>query len=207
MALALLGQLLTLSRTHFMSGAHFLYYTNLSNLLVILVMAALLYFELKARRAGRIIALPAWFSRARFVAAAGILLTFAGFSLLLLPRMQADYLLSVDNLLVHNLVPLLACLDFLLFDAQPPHKPHRAWQGLALPLFYLLLILLLGLAGQRYHQNQAAPYFFMDAEQNGWLSAGQGKLGVLWWLLIITGLQLMLSRLLLGLRKLVARAE
>ena len=199
--LGILGQALTFSRARLAPGAHFLYYTNLTNLLAIALMAALLAFDLRALKAGRPAAVPGWLQVPRFAITAGILLTFAGFSLLLLPRMEASYLLSADNLLVHNLVPLLAGLDYVLFAEPGPGKDIRAWQGLWAPALYAVLVLALSLMGVRFLEGAAAPYFFMDPAQNGWFSAGEGRLGVAWWLLIILALQLALSRLLLGLNK------
>ncbi len=199
LSLGILGQALTFSRARLAPGAHFLYYTNLTNLLAIALMAALLAFDLRALKTGRPAAVPGWLSVPRFAITAGILLTFAGFSLLLLPRMEASYLLSADNLLVHNLVPLLAGLDYVLFAEQG--KGIRAWQGLWAPALYAVLITALSLMGVRFLEGAAAPYFFMDPSQNGWFSAGEGRLGVAWWLLIILALQLALSRLLLGLNK------
>ena len=198
--LGILGQVLGLSRSDFMSGTHFLYYTNISNLLVIALMAMLLIRVLRAPDRQ----LPPWLSAARMALSAGILLTFAGFTLLLLPRIDPDYLYSPGNLLVHYLVPLLACLDFVLFPDSPPHpRPRLAW-GLLLPLIYFLFSICLTQSGVRMHGGYA-PYFFLDYKTNGWFAAGGGSLGVFWWFLILLGLQLLLSKVLLGLRDLTAR--
>ncbi len=193
------GQLLTLGRSNFMSGAHFLYYTNISNILVLALAIVMLVKEIRAWRAGTQPAYSKGLNVLQFILAAGIMLTFTGFTLLLAPLMPASYLLSLDNLLVHILVPLLACIDFVLFY-QGRAKDLRLRYGLILPFSYLLLFLLLAAVGYRFHSG-VAPYFFLDYEQNGWLTAGDGKLGVVWWSLILLALQLFLSRLLLGLRK------
>ena len=202
--LGLLGQFIGFRRSNFMSGAYLLYYTNISNCLIVLLSGILLGLELRSVKAGQQLVFPAWLSRIRFILTSGILLTFAVFSLLLMPLMRADYLLSPDNLLVHNLVPLLACLDFILFDLFYPPGKHRILSGLILPLAYLLFVIILSLTGQHF-DGRSAPYFFLDTQANGWFSAGNGRLGVFWWLLIISLLQLVLSRLLLGLRKLASR--
>lgn len=198
LVLGLLGQYLGLRRGNFMSGAHFLYYTNITNILAVLLMAVLLVYAIQNK------SLPVWLSAKRFVITAGILLTFVAFTLLLLPRMNPAYLASLDNALVHFAVPLLACLDFVLFDSHEPKRKGFVLYGLALPFFYFVFVLVLSLNGQHFH-GTAAPYFFLDYETNGWLTAGDGKLGVAWWFFIILALQLVLSRVLLGLKKIILR--
>jgi hypothetical protein len=201
MILGIVGQVLGLSRSNFMSGTHFLYYTNISNLFVIALMAVLLIRVWRAPDRQ----LPPWLAAARMALSAGILLTFAAFTLLLLPLLSADYLLSPDNLLVHYLVPLLACLDFVLFPDSPPHpRPRCAW-GLLLPLTYFLFSICLTQSGVRMHGGYA-PYVFLDYKTYGWFAAGGGNLGVFWWFLILLGLQLLLGKVLLGLRDLTARS-
>lgn len=197
--LGFLGQVLTLTRSNFMSGEHFLYYTNISNILAMVLTAALFIKEAKALMSGADAEIPPFLEKLRFALAAGILLTFAGFVLLLAPQMSKRYLLSVDNLLVHFLVPLLFFVDFVMFSSFPTAR-LRLPLGLLLPLAYLLLVLLLFAIGHRFY-NGVAPYFFLDYEKNGWFTAGEGKLGVFWWCLILLLLQLFISRLLLGLRK------
>lgn len=198
--LGLLGQFLASNRSNFMSGAHLLYYTNITNAFAIALMAILLVVALTKKP------LPSWLSGFRFVVSAGILLTLVVFSLLLLPRMEPAYLLSLDNLLVHFVVPLLTCADFILFDEHSLKKKGYALLGLVLPFAYFVFAITLSLKGQRFH-GMAAPYFFLDYEKNGWFSAGEGKLGVAYWFLIILALQLVLSRILLGLKRIVQRAN
>lgn len=196
--LGLLGQAISFRRMGSNPVSHFFYYTNLSNILVM----ALSLFTLLAMLRGR--HLPGWLGKARFAFSAGILLTFVGFSLLLAPRQPASYLFSPDNLLVHNLVPLLACIDFLLFDEGllAGRLPALGY-GLCLPGGYLPLVFSLGLGSIRFQKGAVVPYFFLDYQQNGWLGAGDGKLGVFWWLLLILVFQLSISWMLKGLKTLV----
>lgn len=198
--LGALGQVLSLARSGFRMFPHFLYYTNISNLLIIVLMLALLWHERDGSREGGRAKPSRALSFLRFPMIAGILLTFVGFSLLLLPRMSRDYLTSPDNLLVHFIVPLLACADFVLTSG-PPHGARRSLlQGLLLPALYFLFSIALSLSGVRF-AGGSAPYFFLDFQANGWFSAGGGKLGVFWWFFLLLALQLFLSRLLLGLRE------
>ena len=201
--LGIMGQYFTLNGSRPASGAHFLYYTNISNILISLLAAVLLVLELRALMAGNALILSRWLRKIRFALTAGILLTFVVFSLLLIPKMPLNYLTSPSNLLLHNLVPLLASLDFILFSHSRGEN-LTVWPGLALPLAYFFFIFGLMLSGVRFN-NSAAPYFFLDFQANGWFTLGGGKLGVFWWLLIITGLTFILSKILLELQKLVDR--
>lgn len=202
--LGILGQVFSLNGRSFASGSHMLYYTNISNVLVTLLAATLLALDLPMLRKGKPLALPGWLGNIRFALTAGILLTFAVFSLLLIPRMSLSYLSSPSNLLVHNLVPLLACLDFILFSHGLEGKRQSPLPGLALPWLYFVFVMALMLAGTRF-SGGTAPYFFLDYHANGWFTAGGGKLGVSWWLLILGALTILLSRILLGLQNLAAR--
>lgn len=199
-ALGLLGQFIAFQRTAFRADRHVVYYTNLSNILAIIVA---LYLLIKHSRIGKgqpLIA-PTWVGKLRFAASAGISLTFVGFSLLLIPMTPASYLLSVDNLLVHNLVPILSVLDYLMFDEGVEEGQPRLRWGLLLGFFYLLLTLTLFQSGFRYARGAAGPYFFLDPDINGWFTLQQGKLGVVWWMFIILFVQLALSHLIQRWRK------
>ena len=201
--LGVMGQYLALNGSKPASGAHFLYYTNISNILVSLLAFALLALELRALGAGKALALPRWLGKVRFALTVGILLTFVVFSLLLIPKMPLNYLASPSNLLLHNLVPLLASLDFILFSHNKG-EGLTVWNGTALPLAYFVFVFGLMLSGVRF-SGSAAPYYFLDFQKNGWFAIGGEKFGVFWWLLIITGLTLVFSKILLVLQKFVVR--
>lgn len=199
--LGFLGQAASMMRHQFMSGNHFLYYTNQTNALIILLMAVLIGYEWKARGTVQPALLPGWLAHVRFVLTSAILLTFAGFSLLLIPLVDRDYLLSPSNLLVHNAVPLLAGLDYVLFSRRD-ERP-RTWTALVGPAAYVLFTLILAQTGHRFH-GSVAPYYFLDYETLGWLKAGEGRIGVIWWLMILGAVQLAIGKILTGLRKLAS---
>lgn len=185
------------------SSAYFLFYTNLSGIWTMLMSAALLILECRALESGASLQLPSWLHALRFSMAAGVLMTFAGFSLLLVPKVPLSYLSSPANLLAHNLLPLLAALDFILFPHGDALRRPVA-QGLLMPFLYLLFAGALMLTGVSF-AGSPAPYFFLNVWENGWLGAGNGRLGVVWWVLLIAALFLMMSWLLLGFRRLAAR--
>lgn len=202
---ALLGQAVSLRHVGFMTGAHYLYYTNLSNIWTLLLALSLLIIELYTLSRGKAARLPAWLHKLRFALTVGVLLTFVVFSLLLAPMMAGTgYLLSLPNLLVHNLVPLLAGLDFVLFDHGAPRKPSLLW-GLMMPSLYVAFALLLARFGAFFGQGSRFPYFFLDYEKNGWFSLGGGRLGVVWWILLLSGLLLLMGKALLALQRRAAK--
>lgn len=201
--LGVLGQWVSIRQHHFMSGNHFLYYTNLTNVLIILLMAVLILYDWKANRIGKPVEVPGWLQQARFILTTAILLTFVGFSLLLIPLVDRDYLLSPSNLLVHNAVPLLTGVDYVLFSGRD--KQPRLLTALAGPAVYVLFALALALGGHRFH-GSVAPYYFLDYEKLGWLTAGEGRLGVIYWLLMLGAVQLVIARILSGLRNLARKS-
>ncbi len=199
LAAGALGQVISLRQGGILSGSYFLYYTNVSNILVTVMGGVLLILALKAGRRGEMLLLPRWLLRIRYALTSGILLTFIVFSLLLVQTVPLSYLASPANLFVHNLVPLLACLDFILFRHTREER-QSLLPGLALPFAYAVFALALSFSGVRFN-GQALPYFFLDFHANGWFTVGGGTLGVFWWLLILGALTLLLAFLLRGLQR------
>lgn len=75
---------------------------------------------------------------------------------------QRDLVASVGNELLHTVVPVLAVLDWLLFDSRGRYRWRYAFFWLAFPMAYLLFSLLRGLVVHRY------PYPFIDAGELGY---------------------------------------
>lgn len=193
-AMALLGQYFTFLRSGRVSPSHFLYFTNISNLLSLA--AALVFFVCEFIRRPP----PQWLLRVRLACAAGIALVFVVFSAVLSPLMDAAYLNSRDNIIVHNLVPWLCVLDFLLFDHGYVKTSRAWWPGLASPLAYFALAFTLSRLGTFFGSGRY-PYFFLNDEANGWFTLGGGKLGVAWWVLILCLLQWGISKALVALQR------
>ena len=199
LAAGALGQVVSLRQGGNIAGPFLLYYTNISNILVTVMGGGLLILALKAGRRGEMLLLPRWLLRVRYALTSGILLTFIVFSLLLVPTVPLSYLASPANLFVHNLVPLLACLDFILFrHTREERQPLLT--GLTLPFAYVVFSLALSFSGVRFN-GRAVPYYFLDFQTNGWFTVGGGTLGVFWWLLILGALTLLLAFLLRGIQR------
>ncbi len=205
-----LGQLTQGEPGDFMSRSRWLYYTNQSNLIIMLVVAVLLVYDvLRLVRRDHAPVAPDALQTVRFVATVGVMLTFVVFSLLLTPEMlrngQGAYLTTTSNICVHNLVPILAILDFCLF-AWPWKTGGRTYLlGAIMPLAYVAFVYIGGPLGLTFGEGKRVPYFFFDYVANGWFSLGNGRFGTAYWLVILTLSVLGMGLLLIAIKNRVAR--
>ncbi len=191
--IGIVGQLAgtVFDHTDFMSGGHFLYYTHQSNLAVMAVIAVFLVYDiLRLVRGARAPMPPNWLMIVRFSVTVAIALTFLVFSMLLTPQMiaesHADYLFSINNLCVHNLVPLLAVLDWCLFGYPIRARRWTFLWGAIMPLYYCVFALVLSTTGaDAFGSGRKVPYFFFDYDKIGWLRIQNGQPGFVWWFLIL----------------------
>ena len=150
-----------------------LYYTNLSNLLV------LIYFALVAPLLYARASLRWLIPHAEFALTMTILLTFAVFHLWLFPdvrrqlrgvrRTRLFCIVCADNLVVHYIVPLLTlCYWLLCSPGKAALSARDALTWTAVPLAYLLAILVRApLCGPIYGTSSAYPYPFLDIPARG----------------------------------------
>lgn len=160
-----------------------LYFTNLSNLLVIIISAIFLYFDDEETE------IKEFWHILRFMATNAIVLTFLVFNSLLLPKMISDgntaYLFSINNILVHNLIPILMIVDYLLYGKKLPFK--KMYLIFILPAIYFVVALLYNpVFGITFPGDSPTPYFFLDYKANGWLKLKGGffNIGVFYWIII-----------------------
>jgi hypothetical protein len=108
---------------------------------------------------------------------------------------QRDLVQSVGNQLLHTVVPLLAVLDWLLFDTRGRYRWRYALYWLAFPLGYLAFALLRGLVVHRY------PYPFIDAGKLGYdgVAVSTVVFAVSFW--ILGAIFVLIDRLLSGRRR------
>jgi hypothetical protein len=92
---------------------------------------------------------------------------------------QRDLPEAIGNQLLHTVVPLLAVLDWLLFDERGRFRWRYALYWLAFPLGYLAFALLRGLVVDRY------PYPFINVNDLGYDGVSISSVGfaVAFWLL------------------------
>ncbi len=208
--LGVVGQLTSYGTSSFMSSSHLLYFTNMSNLWIMTVVLVLFIYSLiHIIRNDDRPEIPGWLQSVRFIFTVAITLTFLVFSVLLTPQMisqgNSSYLLSVSNMCVHNLVPLLSIADFLLFGYEYRSGRHAYLLGLIMPLLYTAFALILSAFGSFFGDDRV-PYFFFDYEANTWLGAGK-SIGVVYWLIILSASVLGMSALLLLLKNIVAKRK
>jgi hypothetical protein len=86
---------------------------------------------------------------------------------------------AIGNQLLHTVVPLLAVLDWLLFDRQGRFRWRYAVYWLAFPLGYLAFALVRGLIVDKY------PYPFINADKLGYDGVAVSSLvfAVAFWIL------------------------
>ena len=149
------------------------YYTNVSNLVV------LLYFGLAAPRLYASQALAPLIPHVEFIVTLCIMLTFTVFHLLLFPavrpslrgmkRTRTFSIMLVNNLIVHYIVPWLVFFYWLL--CAPGKQALRIWDAplfTLLPLGYLLFIFLRAPAcGNICGEDSPYPYPFLNCRKNG----------------------------------------
>lgn len=144
----------------------FRYYTEDSNLFLLVAAALWLFFEGRYLRDG--VAIPDWVRVVKYAATCTTTVTLMVVLTVLAP-MEHDYgglLFSGSMLYVHTLCPLLALVSFLFFEGEP--KLHRSDVGIALvpTALYALVAIVLNVVNV-WH----GPYpFLLVHEQPVWLS-------------------------------------
>jgi hypothetical protein len=107
---------------------------------------------------------------------------------------------AVGNQLLHTVVPLLAVLDWLVFDQRRRYRWRYALYWLAGPLAYLAFAVVRGLIGHTY------PYPFLDVNELGYGGLAKSAVGfaVAFWVLGL--LFVLIDRIPIG-RKLDSSAD
>lgn len=150
------------------AGIMFLtYFTNLSNIFVDLVLGYFLYFNIKSLTGKKEIKFGNTAYRIKFLATISITLTFLVFMLILAPNNPGGFLYAYfrngcGSFGVHFLNPLLAILDFCLFDYEFISTKNDAFYGIIPPIVYVVFIMLLSILGVRWDDVMYAPYNFLN---------------------------------------------
>ena len=178
-----LGIALTACSTDFMGGSViFNYFTVQSNLFMIfmafvMLCNEILEFIIKKSFVNQIILY------AKFIATIAVTLTFIVFFTMLAPLVGINYLLSFNNFSLHAIVPILAIVDFVLFDTDINISYPKSLIGTAMPLYYVFFVYIGVPFNLRYGENIKFPYFFMDYEANGFLF--EKGFGVIAWVVVL----------------------
>jgi hypothetical protein len=119
----------------------------------------------------------------KFAATIAVTLTFIVFFTMLAPLVGINYLISFNNFSLHAIVPILAIVDFILFDTDINITYPKSLIGTAMPLYYLFFVYIGVPLNLRYGENIKFPYFFMDYETNGFLF--EKGLGIIFWIIVM----------------------
>ena len=164
----------------------YVYYTNISNYLCVAVMLAELIQVLRSKEDGYITVHP----KLKFMGLVGILLTFLMFNLIMAPTKTLVYILSIRNVSLHILIPILYVLDWFLFYERKKTTWKYPLIALTVPASYMALLLIqaavlkfdtsiLCFAGDA---PLIYPYFFLNYDELGF-----GGL-ILWAVIIVAAL-------------------
>ena len=154
----------------------FRYYTNLSNLLV--VMFYMFRTVIRIRRSydgfyGKIVFSEIWFYSVTMC----IFLTFGIFHFVLYPQLKKSpsgshefkFLHSLSNYCVHYIIPLLSLLNWFLFSDKMALQYFWAVIWTIIPLIYVVYAQILGAKNMIIENTESAyPYDFMDTKKHGW---------------------------------------
>ena len=142
-----------------------LYYTVLSNLLVVIFTGYLLW---KMRREG-----DHWQSssllRLKGAITMSIMITCVIYHFMLAPLTKDFY--RLENFLCHYIVPLWFLADTIIFDKSRQYKWFDPMLWTSLPLSYMIFAILNGFVLKMDVPNakdSPFPYFFLNANKYGW---------------------------------------
>lgn len=161
----------------------FTYFTNLSNIFLDLVLLLFIYFDIelllsKGKRERR--SNPAYITK--YVATISITLTFLIYLTLLAPTNANGFVYAYLNngagsLCVHMVGPVLAIIDFLLFDYRYVSSKKHALFATIPPLAYVVFVVILSSCGVRWG-TKYAPYNFINfGAPTGWFGFDLSLLG------------------------------
>lgn len=172
------------------------YFTNLSNIFIDIVLAVFLVQDLFLRKGGK--KRKNLYYRIKFLATISITLTFFVYMLILAPNDNDGFWMAyfrngAGSFCVHFATPVLAILDYLLFDYEFESKSRDVLYGVIPPLCYLAYVFLLSAFGMRWGNGMTAPYNFLNYGASvGWfgfdlstMSAESFGVGVVYMILVL----------------------
>ena len=178
-----LGIIFTAQSSAFMGGASvFFFFTVQSNIFIIAMALIFLINEIFL-----LINKKSFINQTllfiKYVATVAITITFLVFFTMLAPLMGIDYLLSFNNFSLHAIVPILAIVDFILFDTDIKLTYKNSLLATISPICYVIFVYVGAIFKLQYGANLYYPYFFLDYETNGFLF--EKGFGVIVWIIIL----------------------
>ena len=180
-----LGIVFTFLSSSFMGGSSvFLFFTVQSNITIIAITGVFLVNDILVflKKKPFVNQVLLFF---KYVFTIAITITFLVFFTLLAPLMGISYLLSFNNFSLHAIVPILAMVDFFLFDTDIKITPLKSLTGCIMPLYYVAFVYIGVPLGFQYAENLKFPYFFLNYEKYTWFNITKEGLGVFYWIIIL----------------------
>ena len=179
----ILGIVFTAQSSKFMGGASvFFFFTVQSNIFIIAMALLFLVNEIVF-----LIKKKSFVNQTllyiKYVATVAITITFLVFFTMLAPLMGVDYLLSFNNFSLHAIVPVLAIIDFFLFDIEINLTYPKSLLATIAPIAYVAFVYIGAIFKLQYGENLYYPYFFLNIETNGFFF--EKGIGVIPWIIIL----------------------
>lgn len=157
------------------SGPQFLtFFTNLSNIFIDVVMLVFLAQDFSMLKSGGKRPLSNGWYVVKFMATISITLTFLVYLLLLAPLNEGGIIGSYlhnngGSFCVHFITPVLAILDFILYDYRMESSRKHILFAVVPPLCYVGFVIILAALGVRWYGDMYAPYNFLNfGAETGW---------------------------------------
>ena len=189
-----LGIVLSASSDSFMGNGYvFMFFTVQSNLTIMGISLVFLVNDIRMMFKKESF-LNNIFYLIKYTFTIAILITFLVFFIMLAPTLGIDYLLSFKNFSLHAIVPILAIIDFFVFDKDIKLTYHNSLVGTFMPIYYLLFFLIGIPLNFRYSSDGLkAPYFFLNYEEIGWFAITDKGPGLFIYVLILLALIVLLG--------------
>lgn len=181
-----LGIVLTAQSTEFMGGGSvFFFFTVQSNIFIMLMALIFLVNEVAV-----LITKKSFINQVllhiKYTATVAITITFLVFFTMLTPLMGVDYLLSFKNYSLHAIVPILAIVDFFLFDKDIQLTYKSSLLATIPPICYVVFVYVGAIFKIQYTKDLYYPYFFLNIDTNGFFFE-KGTMGIIPWIIILLG--------------------
>lgn len=162
----------------------FIYFTNLSNILIDIVLVMFIYMDIRLLASeGAKDSKENWAYILKFMATISITLTFLIYLTLLAPTNEKGFVMAylcngAGSFCVHMVTPVLAIADFILFDYRYCSTKKHALFATIPPLVYVAFVVIAATLGMRWNENMYAPYNFMNfGAKTGWFGFDLSILG------------------------------
>ena len=179
----ILGIIFTAQSSAFMGGGSVFFFFTVQSNIFIIVMSLLFLVNDVMLLVNKKSFVNQTLLLIKYVATVAITITFIVFFTLLAPLMGVDYLLSFNNFSLHAIVPILAIVDFILFDTDINLTYKNSLLATIAPISYVIFVYIGAIFKLRYGENLYYPYFFLDFEKNGFFF--EKGFGIIPWIIIL----------------------